>query len=984
MLIIKSQHQNQPDDFLRPPQYENLDDQLIRLFQIEYAIGEIKRRQHGNQRLQFNHRATKWLSNLQEQASELSQRAGADMLYHIEQWLAFHTGSGFAGEVSGIESGSPCYDEKGIVHLGGNFYYDNLRSDVQEAFLDMHPEFIQESTQQYMTDMHDQNEVAQEPDAETQRYMANEYLENYSFMELLDWMRQYYNDADVILEKAIYQNIYPAWRWHWGDQLEVAEKNVQGAYDRLNAALQSGQLNEILVAINTALNAQHVHGGMYERMDLSKDTMEALSNLNTDELDVFVDQITGPDWKNASQNKYTFKFAQAAQIMYGVYEDESFKDKSILQQIRSAVKEIGSRVEDRPTASGNEDDPKQWHIRYIQFDASKMQQIENIVQQGMWDEWYALFWDDKEVRVVFNNGTRTSPNIGKSSSPSFDENNLGDIFDIAKQNNIDEGYMREHLSDAMNNFTSTQSEVNTDASYSFSFNKFAKIEQPPSSHGDDYTRTIADSDRYTTDRYVLSISIRNVKDGHAVSFQITNSQLGISGYVHYWNYKEDEAAAAKKTYNELTKIADTLANQVEYDRVPMAVINAMGRSAVDKVDVPHKERSGVVHFNWYTTDVEKASDWRETIYGKRYPTPGLSAIHDNWNDGDKSSKITKENVGRNAVYRFKYAQQESQGWFDMQKEDVKNWIIKRWKNLGISIVGTAILSAALALSEANYDKFQQIEQQALAQQSQSERIIIPQPLSDQSLQEDIKLPEQAERPSQNADKPIPEKRKNNNDRFSTALNILLGNEGGYNDDPDDRGGKTNYGVTHKTYSAWLKKHKLPWADVSKITKDQVKSIYQDEYWNKIGGNNLPEQTAVQLFDFAVNSGAYRSVRYLQMILNAKVTGVFDHETNQKLQEYLTTNSDADLAREVLQNRTQYVAKSFKKGVIHKKYENGLRRRLKHMHNILEKQTKNQARRLAEKHGYHWGKIAKELNLHNAKPAHIAQVNKAFLSLSASI
>lgn len=35
------------------------------------------------------------------------------------------------------------------------------------------------------------------------------------------------------------------------------------------------------------------------------------------------------------------------------------------------------------------------------------------------------------------------------------------------------------------------------------------------------------------------------------------------------------------------------------------------------------------------------------------------------------------------------------------------------------------------------------------------------------------------------------------DRFLTALQIVLGIEGGYSDDPDDKGGRTYLGITEE-------------------------------------------------------------------------------------------------------------------------------------------------------------------------------------------
>lgn len=41
-----------------------------------------------------------------------------------------------------------------------------------------------------------------------------------------------------------------------------------------------------------------------------------------------------------------------------------------------------------------------------------------------------------------------------------------------------------------------------------------------------------------------------------------------------------------------------------------------------------------------------------------------------------------------------------------------------------------------------------------------------------------------------------------NSGFTRAITFILKWEGGFSDDPDDRGGRTNKGVTQKVYDTW--------------------------------------------------------------------------------------------------------------------------------------------------------------------------------------
>lgn len=90
--------------------------------------------------------------------------------------------------------------------------------------------------------------------------------------------------------------------------------------------------------------------------------------------------------------------------------------------------------------------------------------------------------------------------------------------------------------------------------------------------------------------------------------------------------------------------------------------------------------------------------------------------------------------------------------------------------------------------------------------------------------------------------------------FQIALQHVLKWEGGFSDHPNDRGGKTNYGITESTYNNWRKRKNLPVKDIRNITKQEAIDIYYHDYWKASGADKLPASFGVAMFDVAVNSG----------------------------------------------------------------------------------------------------------------------------------
>jgi lysozyme family protein len=100
--------------------------------------------------------------------------------------------------------------------------------------------------------------------------------------------------------------------------------------------------------------------------------------------------------------------------------------------------------------------------------------------------------------------------------------------------------------------------------------------------------------------------------------------------------------------------------------------------------------------------------------------------------------------------------------------------------------------------------------------------------------------------------------------FEIALKYSLQFEGGYVNDPDDRGGETNKGITKAVYDDYRKKNSLPIQSVKNISDKEVHDIYYKQYWLAAGCDKLSDKLAIVTFDMAINSGVSRAKRYLTL------------------------------------------------------------------------------------------------------------------------
>lgn len=112
------------------------------------------------------------------------------------------------------------------------------------------------------------------------------------------------------------------------------------------------------------------------------------------------------------------------------------------------------------------------------------------------------------------------------------------------------------------------------------------------------------------------------------------------------------------------------------------------------------------------------------------------------------------------------------------------------------------------------------------------------------------------------------------ENFATALAAVLQHEGGYVNDPQDPGGATNKGVTQSVYDDWRRSQGLNPRSVRSLEQSEVEAIYRKLYWNAVRGDDLPAGVDYCMFDFAVNSGWPRAVRFLQRAVGVADDGIF--------------------------------------------------------------------------------------------------------------
>ena len=100
-----------------------------------------------------------------------------------------------------------------------------------------------------------------------------------------------------------------------------------------------------------------------------------------------------------------------------------------------------------------------------------------------------------------------------------------------------------------------------------------------------------------------------------------------------------------------------------------------------------------------------------------------------------------------------------------------------------------------------------------------------------------------------------------NGDFERALPFVLNIEGGYSDDPNDSGGKTNHGITEAVARAHGYRGRMEDLSVA-----LAKQWYREDYWDKVRADEIKWPMCLYLFDAAVQHSPPAAIRLVQATL----------------------------------------------------------------------------------------------------------------------
>lgn len=120
------------------------------------------------------------------------------------------------------------------------------------------------------------------------------------------------------------------------------------------------------------------------------------------------------------------------------------------------------------------------------------------------------------------------------------------------------------------------------------------------------------------DLYVLKIFLRFVDDQYRIRLILVSSILAYPALDMTWVFENSQYSTAARVFHRICDEADYIKTHTDENTIPLQILAASIREAVKPISVSHQETTHIPFIDESARE-PGVSDWRESLYGDRYP-----------------------------------------------------------------------------------------------------------------------------------------------------------------------------------------------------------------------------------------------------------------------------------------------------------------------------------------------------------------------------
>jgi len=139
---------------------------------------------------------------------------------------------------------------------------------------------------------------------------------------------------------------------------------------------------------------------------------------------------------------------------------------------------------------------------------------------------------------------------------------------------------------------------------------------------DEWSFDMGDYQRWVIDTFRIETFMTKLNDRNVISLHVYNWHNGSMRYQEFWKYAANEEDKCKESYKKIIEVCKGVIDELTspgHEDQPNNIVVSMLRARVWEIDRDRLPRTNIPHINYYYDKAQPVEDWRNSIYGNRYP-----------------------------------------------------------------------------------------------------------------------------------------------------------------------------------------------------------------------------------------------------------------------------------------------------------------------------------------------------------------------------
>ena len=135
-----------------------------------------------------------------------------------------------------------------------------------------------------------------------------------------------------------------------------------------------------------------------------------------------------------------------------------------------------------------------------------------------------------------------------------------------------------------------------------------------------------DSQRYMYDAYDCSAHVTQLENKKlTVSAVLQHFHFGLVVYQDFWRFEEGQIKQAQECFKQVKETVGKVFDEFRTNSIPNNLMHTYLREQLRFIFPQNKPSSRIPHIDW-SREQAGVSDWRNSIYGNRYPTTEIDGF----------------------------------------------------------------------------------------------------------------------------------------------------------------------------------------------------------------------------------------------------------------------------------------------------------------------------------------------------------------------